>query len=99
MPDTLKVFVDSIAAGDDALTETAALTLSHEGDAAVPALCDLLADPDLDRRWWAARALSAIGTKAVAEHLVAASADPDPSVRACAVQGLGEQRSEGAKQP
>jgi HEAT repeat protein len=96
MSDVLKAFLDSVTAGDDTLAETAALALSHEDDAVVPALCDLLADADPDRRWWAARALAAIGTKTVAEHLVAASTDPDPSVRACAAQGLGEQRSEGA---
>jgi len=96
MSDALKVFLDSVTAGDDARTEEAALALAHLGDAALPPLRDLLADPDPDRRWWAARALAAVGIPAVRELLTTALADPDPDVRACAAQGLGELRAEEA---
>jgi len=96
MSDALKVFLNNVAAGDDARTEESALALAHLGDAALLPLRDLLADTDPDRRWWAVRALAAIGTQATRELLVAALADPDPDVRACAVQGLGELRAEEA---
>ncbi|HEY66982.1 MAG TPA: hypothetical protein G4N97_01760 [Thermoflexia bacterium] len=90
MSDPLQVFLDAIAAGDDARTEEAALALSRLGDTALPTLRDLLADADLDCRWWAARALAAIGTPAARKLLATALSDPDPDVRACAAQGLGE---------
>jgi len=118
MSDALKVFLDSVAAGDDARTEEAALALGHrsvesvptarlsvstELDDAVrrsarvmPSLRALLADADTDRRWWAARALAAVGTPAARDLLIATLTDPDPDVRACAAQGLGELRAEDA---
>jgi HEAT repeat protein len=108
MPDALEVFLDSVAAGDDARTEEAALALGRHPveldgvsqqsleDAVPPPLCDLLADADPDHRWWAARALAAIGTKAAKNLLVTALADADRDVRACAAQGLGELGAEEA---
>ena len=93
MPDALTVFLDSVAAGDDTRAEEAALALGHLGDAVLPPLRDLLADADADRRWWAARALAAVGTQAARELLITALADSDPDVRACAAQGLGELRA------
>ncbi len=90
MLDTFKIFLDCIAAGDDTRTERAALTLSNADDAVLPSLRDLLNGADPDRRWWAVRALAAIGTQSAREQLVAALADPDPDVRACAAQGLGD---------
>jgi len=96
MSDALQVFLDTVVAGDDARTEEAALALSNLGDAVLPPLRDLLADADPDRRWWAARALAAVGTPAARELLIAALADPDPDVRACAAQGLGELHAEEA---
>jgi HEAT repeat protein len=93
MSDALTLFLDSVAAGDDTRAEEAALALGHLGDAVLPPLRDLLADADADRRWWAARALAAVGTQAARELLITALADPDPDVRACAAQGLGELRA------
>jgi len=95
--DALKLFLDSVAAGDDARTEEAALALRcGPGEAALPALRDLLADADSDRRWWAARGLAAVGTHAAQELLATALDDPDADVRACAAQGLGELRAADA---
>jgi len=91
--DALTAFLDSVAAGDDTRAEKAALALGHLGDAVLPPLRDLLADADADRRWWAVRALAAVGTQAARELLITALADPDPDVRACAAQGLGELRA------
>jgi HEAT repeat protein len=96
MTDALHEFLEAIADGDDARAEEAALTLSHESDAVLPSLRDLLANADPDRRWWAVRALAAVGTRAARELLVAALEDPDADVRACAAQGLGELRAEEA---
>ena len=95
MSDAFKSFLECVAAGDDARTEEAALVLGREGDAVVGPLRDLLTDADPDRRWWATRALSAVGTLAARGQLIAALADPDPdpNVRACAAQGLGEHRA------
>jgi len=96
MSDALKLFLDSVAAGDDARTEKSALGLRSVGDTALPPLRDLLVGVDPDRRWWAVRALAAIGTQAAQELLVALLDDLDPNVRACAAQGLGELRAEEA---
>lgn len=90
MTDALRRFLEAVAAGDDALAEEVAQALGRLGDAALPPLRDLLAEPDPDSRWWAARALAAVATPAARELLVAALDDPDSSVRACAAQGLGE---------
>ena len=89
----MRLLLDSIAAGDDARTEEAALALGRLGDAALPPLRDLLADADPDRRWWAARALAAIATPAARQLLITALTDPDADVRSCAAQGLGELRA------
>jgi len=96
MSDVLGLFLDSIAAGDDARTEEAALALSSLGDAALPAVRELLEDSDADRRWWAARALAAVGTPDARELLVSTLEDAGPGVRACAAQGLGELHAEEA---
>ena len=92
----LDEFVDSVEVGDDARTEEAALAVGRLGDAALPVLRDWLAGDNADRRWWACRALAALGTRAARALLVAALEDPDPAVRACVAQGLGELRAQEA---
>ena len=92
----LEEFVDSVERGDDARTEEAALAVGRLGDAALPVLRDWLAGDNADRRWWAVRTLAAVGTAAARELLIAVLEDPDPAVRACAAQGLGELRAEEA---
>ncbi|MCP4541651.1 MAG: hypothetical protein GY832_31345 [Chloroflexi bacterium] len=96
MSDTFKTFLDSVVAGDDIRSEQAAMILGREGDAVLSPLRDLLSDTNPDRRWWATRAIAAIGTHAACEQLVMALTDPDPDVRACAVQGLGDLQAEQA---
>ncbi len=90
MPEPFEVFLECIAAGDDERTEEAALAVGRVGEAAVEPLRRLLAAGDADQRWWAVRALAAVGGPAARETLVAALDDPDADVRACAAQGLGE---------
>jgi HEAT repeat protein len=89
MDEAIQQLLVAIEAGDDARAERAAQELGRWGGAAVPALQGLRASADPDERWWAVRALAAVGAPAVAE-LVAALEDPDPDVRACAVVGLAE---------
>ena len=96
MPEAFQAFLDAIDFGDDADAERAALALGQLGDATLPLLRDLRRGADPDRRWWAARALAAVGTLAAQELLIAALADSDADLRACAAQGLGELRAEGA---
>lgn len=86
----MEQLVASIASGDDARTEEAALAVAERGDEAIGPLCELLRDPDPDRRWWATRALAAVATPAARAGLVTALSDVDPHVRACAAHGLGE---------
>jgi HEAT repeat protein len=97
-PEASKIFLDRIAAGDDERTEEAAVALGHLGDEALSPLRGLLDDTDPDRRWWAARALAAVGTLAAQELLLATLTDPDPAVRACAAHGIrpveGEEATE-----
>ena len=87
MSDALKLFLDAVATGDDTLTEEAALALDQLGDTLLPPLRNLLTDGDPNRRWWAVRALAAVGTQAAQDLLITALADSDPDVRACAAQG------------
>jgi HEAT repeat protein len=99
MRDLLQAFLDALLAGDDAQTEQSAVALSHIGDDAISTLQDVLADPDADRRWWAVRALAAVGTSPAIELLLAALEDRDPDVRACAVVALSQLMPVEAIQP
>jgi HEAT repeat protein len=90
MSDPFTEFLGAIAAGEDTQTEQAALALARKGDAALPALHELLRDADPERRWWAARALAAVGTESARAQLITALGDPDAYVRTCAAHGLGE---------
>ena len=94
MSDAFKLFLESIAAGDDARTEEAAQALGALGDAVLPSLREMLTNADVDRRWWATRALAVVGTLAARELLIATLDDPDRDVRACAAHGLGELGAE-----
>jgi len=96
--EAFKIFLNHIAAGDDERTEKAAVALGRLSNEALSPLRDLMGEADPDRRWWATRALAAVGTSAAQELLVAALADPDPAVRACAAHGIhsaeGEETAE-----
>jgi HEAT repeat protein len=88
-----------VAGGDDTQAEESAAALSEAGDEATPALRDILADLDPDRRWWAVRALAAIGTDAAIRLLIAALEDDDADVRACAVVALSKLKPQEAIEP
>ncbi len=99
MDDPLNDLLEAIVAGDDTAAEQAALALGQLGDTALPALQELLASRERDRRWWAVRALAAVGTPGAAAALVAALEDPDADVRAGAVVGLADLRPAQAIAP
>jgi HEAT repeat protein len=86
--DWLSVLVQDDHASD-ARREEAALALGALGDDALPPLRDLLQAQDAEHRWWAARALSALGTPPAVSLLIETLADPDPDLRVCAAMGLG----------
>ncbi len=92
-------FLACIALGNDAQTEQAAQALGKEGDILLPNLAALLAHSDPDRRWWAVRALAAVGTPAAYDRIVTALEDSEADVRAAAAQGLGELGEQGLTTP
>jgi HEAT repeat protein len=95
----MEALLAAIAAGEDEQAEAAAQAVGPMGDAALPMLRDLLASDDRDRRWWAVRAMAAVGTAAAVDQLIAALGDPNPDVRACAVVALAEHRPAAAIEP
>jgi HEAT repeat protein len=92
----LEAYLEMLSSGDDAQAEYAARQIAAEGEAALPALLPLLADPHPDTRWWAVRALASLQGADAIPHLVDALADPDPSIRQCAARGLQERPDERA---
>lgn len=81
--------LEALASGDDERAEAAAVALSRLGDAALPAMRELLARLDVDSRWWATRTIGGIDSAAAVQLLIGQCADPDPDVRACAIYALG----------
>jgi HEAT repeat protein len=86
-------------AASDERREQAALALGALGDAALPPLRNLLRAPDAEHRWWAVRALAALGSPPAVSLLIQALADPDPDARVCAALGLGELKAAEAIAP
>jgi HEAT repeat protein len=89
---SLADFLIDLTGGDDVLAEAAVHILSSlpgEGLlAAVAALQVLLAALEVDRRWWAVRALAELPPSQTQNLLAQALKDLDPSVRQCAALGL-----------
>jgi bilin biosynthesis protein len=83
--------IRALSSGDEAQAETAVRALAKAGEAALPALQELLASPDADTRWWAAWALSSLTLPGASVLLRGLLKDPDLSVRQCAALGLREQ--------
>ncbi len=78
--------------------EAVMVRLGSSGTAALPALNDLYASPDPERRWWAVRALAESPAPQAGALLVLALDDPDINVRQCATAGL-RQRPQAAAVP
>jgi HEAT repeat protein len=76
-----------LTSGDESRAEKAAGALAGLGEPAVPALLDLLAAPEADRRWWAVRTLAQI-PDVDGGAFVRALADPSAEVRQAAALAL-----------
>jgi len=87
--DRVQVLLDAIAAGDDEAAERAAQACAGQ-TALLPALRPLLADADPDRRWWAVRALAAVGGTEAGALLILRLRDSDEATRCAAALGLGQ---------
>jgi HEAT repeat protein len=83
----------------DERREATALAIGPLGDSALSRLCELLQSENADHRWWAARALAALGTPSAVSLLIETLSDPDPDLRACAALGLGALAAPEAASP
>lgn len=83
---TLAKWLAAVDAGDDTRAEALVASLSPQDAAALLVLAD---PPDGDRRWWAVRALAAVGGDAAVPALVAALESHDAGTRAAAALALG----------
>ena len=92
---SLADILNDLTGGDDSLAEAAAQSLSGLPGVvqleAFTALLALLASPEVDRRWWAVRALAELPVSGTHILLTQALKDPDPSIRQSAALGLRAQ--------
>jgi HEAT repeat protein/Uri superfamily endonuclease len=96
--DELDELLETLVSGDDDRREAAAIALGQFGATAVAPLAALVAAPDADARWWAARALAEVRTAGAVPPLLEVLDDPVPDVRACAALALG-RLGDGAGAP
>lgn len=87
--------LDDLTSGDDSRAENAIPAIVDLGAAAIPPLLELTRAPDVDSRWWAARALAA-SPHALTAHLIPLLDDPAPDVRAAAALALCHHPGEDA---
>jgi len=96
MQDKQKLLAE-LSSGDDERAEAAVASLAEFGVRALPELEVLLTSAasiqaqDVDRRWWALRALAEISDPQVTPLLMTALRDEDASVRQCAAMGARKQ--------
>jgi HEAT repeat protein len=90
----LQTLIDELISGEDQRAEAAVPQLAEFGRRALPVLQQLLSSEQVDRRWWAARALAAIPDPVVPLLLVDLLPDESPGVRQCAALGLRIQPDE-----
>ena len=95
LEDTVQALLDAISAGDDEAAERVAQACSGQ-TTLLPALRPLLADANPDRRWWAVRALAAVGGADAVDRLTAHLCDADEATRCAAALGLGQLRATAA---
>ncbi len=88
----LRAILKDLTGGDDTLAEAAAQSFARlpESDqlAASPVLKQQLTSPDVDRRWWATRAIAELSLPQALDWLAGSLTDRDPSVRQCAALGV-----------
>ncbi len=87
-----------LSCGDDERAEAAVKKMAAQGQAAVPALVELLTAPrdggqeeKADARWWSVRALAEFRGEEAVKALIDALQDPEPSVRQGAALALRQQ--------
>ncbi|MFN8495469.1 MAG: HEAT repeat domain-containing protein [Caldilineaceae bacterium] len=83
---TFQKFLNAIAADHDDQTEQLVPQLTPADEAALLAL---LQAPDMNQRWWAARALAHCGTSTAVPGLLAALDHEDSALRSAAALALG----------
>ncbi len=86
----LETLLAELVCGDDARAEAAMHKLIDLGAKTLPALRDLAADPDPDRRWWAISTMAQIADADLDIFLVALK-DEDLEIQQTAVLGLTER--------
>ena len=89
----LHVLISDLTSDDEVRAVAAVDKISALGSEALPALFELLDEPDPNKRWWAIRVLSAIPDQEVPQRLRQALRDPDYTIRQCAALGLSQQPS------
>ena len=95
---TLDELLADLTSGDETRAENAVLGLVEQGEAAFPALHDLLKSDDADHRWWALRTL-AQSPQARTEWLLPLLNDSASEVRQAAALGLCSHPDETAIKP
>jgi HEAT repeat protein len=87
--------LNELFGGDDERAQLAVDALAQAGEPVqaelfVAQLCEHLASGslDVDRRWWALRALAELPSSQSLRSLMQGLQDPDPGVRQCAALGL-----------
>jgi len=88
--------LDDLFSGDDERAEAALNVIRGDN---LPELGAALASEDSQKRWWAACALARLNDERATAALLAATADPDPDLRAVVLHGLGQLRAPGAVTP
>jgi HEAT repeat protein len=83
----------ALTSGEEERAEAAAGELAFQGEAALPALQELLSSPEAEHRWWATRTLADIKDSQVVPLLLAALQDAKADVRHCAAVALRLQPS------
>ena len=86
-----QILIQDLTSGDDSRAEAAARKLTQQGEAALPALRELLQAPQADARWWATWALASLSHPEVGRLLRELLKDADQGVRQCAALALREQ--------
>ncbi len=84
----LQALLDDLLSGDDQRAESAVAQLAALGAAAREALVAWLDDADLDKRWWAYRALAAFPDDDIADLLARGLQDGEAEIRQAAALGL-----------
>ncbi len=87
--------VAQLTGGDDEAAESAALALASMGIPALPNLRELLQSQEIDRRWWAVRAIAGMEQPPM-ELIVERLSDAAAEVRAAAALALAAHPAESA---